>query len=83
MRLKVVAIVALLVVGGAAVAVSLGVLTPAATNATSLLTAPATVADVTDEIAATGTVETAWQYDLAFGVAPVEAAGASSSDSSA
>jgi len=83
MRLKVVAIVALLVVGGAAVAVSLGVLTPAATSATSLLTAAAAVADVTDEIAATGSVETAWQYDLSFGVAPVEVAGSSSSASSA
>ncbi|HTK44117.1 MAG TPA: efflux RND transporter periplasmic adaptor subunit [Patescibacteria group bacterium] len=83
MRLKVVAIVALLVVGGAAIGVSLGVFTPSATSATSLLTATATVADVTDEIAATGTVETAWQYDLSFGLAPVEAAGSSSSASSA
>ena len=81
MRLKVVAIVALLVVGGAAVAVSLGVFTPAATNATSLLTAPATVADVTDSIAATGTVQAASQYTLAFGTAPVESSGSSASDS--
>jgi len=79
MRLKVVAIVALLVVGGAAVAVSLGVFTPAATNATSLLTAAATVADVTDSIAATGTVQAAAQYTLAFGTAPSESSGSSAS----
>jgi membrane fusion protein, macrolide-specific efflux system len=83
MRLKLLAIVVLLVVGGAAVAVSTGILTPAATSATSLLTAEASVTDVTDEIAATGTVEAAAQYELAFGVAPVEIAGSSTSDSTA
>jgi len=83
MRLKLFAIVVLLVVGGAAVAVSTGILTPAATNATSLLTAAASVTDVTDEIAATGTVEAASQYELAFGVAPLETAGSSTSDSTA
>lgn len=83
MRLKLFAIVVLLVVGGAAVAVSTGMLTPAATNATSLLTAAASVTDVTDEIAATGAVEAAAQYELAFGTAPVETAGSSTSDSTA
>src|SRR5438132_832345 len=83
MRLKLAAIVVLLVVGGAAVAVSLGVLAPPATNATSLLTAPATVTDVSDEIAATGTVQATSQYALAFGAAPVESAGSSASDASA
>ncbi len=78
MRLKLFAIVVLLLVGGAAVAVSTGVLTPAATNATSLLTAAASVADVTDQIAATGTIKAAAQYELAFGVAPVQTAGSSS-----
>jgi macrolide-specific efflux system membrane fusion protein len=81
MRLKVVAIVVLLVVGGAAVAVSLGVFTPAATSATSLLTAAATVADVTDSIAATGTVQAASQYTLAFGTAPAESSGSSAASS--
>lgn len=79
MRLKLFAIVVLLVVGGAAVAVSLGVLTPAETNATSLLTTAASVTDVTDEVAATGTVEAASQYDLAFGAAPAQTDGASDS----
>ena len=57
MRLKLATIVVLLAVGGAAVAVSMGVLTPAATGASSLLTAAASITDVTDEIAATGTVQ--------------------------
>jgi macrolide-specific efflux system membrane fusion protein len=83
MRLKILAIVALLVVGGAAVAASLGVFSPPANAASTLLTTAATMTDVTDEIAATGKVETASQYDLAFGAAAVEAAGSSSSDSSA
>lgn len=83
MRLKLFAIVVLLVVAGAAVAVSTGAFTPPATNAnTSLLTAPATVADVTDQIAATGTVEAATQYELAFGTAPTSSAASASSSSS-
>jgi HlyD family secretion protein len=83
MRLKIAAIVVLLAVGGGAVAVAAGALTPTATNATTLLTATAAVTDVTDEIAATGTVQAAWQYDLAFGAAPVETDGSASSSSSA
>lgn len=82
MRLKLFAILVLLVVGGAAVAVSLGVLTPAATSATTFITASATVADVTDEIAATGTVQAATQYALAFGVAPAASAGSADSTAS-
>jgi membrane fusion protein, macrolide-specific efflux system len=83
MRLKILAIVALLVVGGAAVAVSLGVLSPPANAASTLLTTAATTTDVTDEIAATGTVETASQYDLTFGAPAAETTGSSSSDDSA
>ena len=83
MRLKIGAIVVLLAVGGGAVAVAAGALTPAATNATTLLTAIAAVTDVTDEIAATGTVQAASQYDLAFGAAPVETDGSAASSSSA
>ncbi len=82
MRLKLAAIVVLLAVGGAAVAASLGVFSAPASAASSLLTATASTTDVTDEIAATGTVETAWSYDLAFGVAPTETAGSSASSSS-
>lgn len=83
MRLKLVAIVVLLALGGAAVAVSMGVLTPAATGASSLLTAAASITDVTDEIAATGTVQAATQYALAFGSAPVESDGGATSDDAA
>ena len=85
MRLKLFAIVVLLLVGGAAVAVSTGMFTPPATSATSLLTAAAAVTDVTDEIAATGTVEAASKYELAFGTAPTEVFpdAASSSDNAA
>jgi len=83
MRLKILAIVALLVVGGAAVAASLGVFSPPANAASTLLTAAATTTDVTDEITATGTVETASQYLLAFGAAPEEVAGSATADSTA
>jgi macrolide-specific efflux system membrane fusion protein len=82
MRLKLAAIVVLLAVGAAAVAASLGVFSPPASAASSLLTATASTTDVTDEIAATGTVEAAWSYALAFGVAPVETAASSDSSSS-
>jgi membrane fusion protein, macrolide-specific efflux system len=82
MRLKIAAIVVLLAVGGGAVAVAAGALTPAATSATTLLTATAAVTDVTDEIAATGTVQAASQYDLAFGAAAAETDGSSASASS-
>src|ERR671931_478559 len=83
MRMKLVAIVVLLAVGGAAVVAALGAFTPQATNATSLLTAAASVTDVIDEIAATGTVETASQYSLAFGSAPSESASSSSDNGAA
>jgi len=81
-RLKLAAVIVLLLVAGGAVFVSIGGLgTPAAT-ATTLLTAPATVTDVSDEIAATGTVETSATYALAFGAAPTISDGSSSASSS-
>lgn len=67
MRLKVLAIVLLLVVGGGAVIAAMGGFTPSPTSASTLLTAAASVTDVTDEIAATGTIEATDQYELAFG----------------
>jgi macrolide-specific efflux system membrane fusion protein len=69
-RWKLLAIVVLVAVAGGAVAVSLGALTPTTTSATGLLTATATVGDVTDQVAATGTVSPAQTYGLAFGTAP-------------
>jgi macrolide-specific efflux system membrane fusion protein len=68
MRLKLFAIVILLVVAAGAVVVAMGGLSPAASAASSLLTAPASVTDVTDEIAATGSVGATDTYNLAFGV---------------
>ena len=70
MRLKVLAIVALLAVAGGAIFFSFGGgLAPAATAGTTLLTAAASVADVTDDIAATGTIEATTQYAVSFGAA--------------
>jgi macrolide-specific efflux system membrane fusion protein len=83
MRLKLAVIVVLLAVGGGAIAVATGVLSPTATTATTLLTATAATTDVTDEIAATGTVQAASQYTLEFGSEPVETDGAAASDSAA
>jgi macrolide-specific efflux system membrane fusion protein len=71
MRLKLLAIVGLLVVAGSAVVASLGGFTPAPAAATNLLTAAAEVTNVTDEIAATGTVQPASQFALFFGQDPV------------
>jgi len=70
MKLKVVAIVLLLAVGGAAVLVAMGGLPRSAAAATSYLTAPAIVTDVTDDVAATGAVAAATSWDLRFGAAP-------------
>lgn len=70
MRLKVLAIVVLLVVAGGAIFLSFGGgLAPAATAATTLLTATASVADVSDDIAATGTIAATTQYTVSFGTA--------------
>lgn len=70
MRWKLVEIIVFLAVAGGAVAVSLGAFAPATTSATDLLTATAGVADVTDEVAATGTVGSVESYGTAFGIDP-------------
>ena len=73
MRLKVLAIVALLAVGGVAVFVALGGL-PRTTNAgTTFLTGTAAIADVSDDVAATGSIASATSWSLAFGAAPTSA----------
>lgn len=82
MRLKVVAIVVLLVVAGGAVFASMGVFTPQSSSASTLLTTAASVQDVTDEIAATGTVQAVSKDFLAFGRDPVAVDGASTEDGS-
>jgi macrolide-specific efflux system membrane fusion protein len=78
MRLKLFAIVLLLVVGGAAIFVTLGGLPRSAAAATTFLTGTAEVADVSDDVAATGTIASATTWSLAFGSAATTATASSS-----
>ena len=82
MRLKLLAIVVLLVGGGVAVAWSTGLIAPSQAAATTYLTAAATVRDVSSDIAATGTVQATQSWNLQFGSAAQVATDASSSGSS-
>jgi macrolide-specific efflux system membrane fusion protein len=82
MKLKVLAIIVLLVVGGAAIFVASGGLPASAAASTTYLTANATIADVSDDIAATGNVAAATSWNLAFGAAPTTGTSAASSSSS-
>lgn len=66
MKLKLFLILILVVAGGGAIFVSLGGLS-ASVAATTYLTTTAAVGDVSDDVAATGVVETAASYGLAFG----------------
>jgi macrolide-specific efflux system membrane fusion protein len=70
MRRKLLALAALVAVGVAALAVGVGGLGPGTTTATEYLTADAAIGDVTDEVAATGSLAAATTYGLAFGAAP-------------
>ena len=79
MKLKVVAIVVLLVVGGAALVVGTGVLPRNTSAATTYLTAAASVADVSDDVAATGSIAASTSWSLAFGSAPTVGDAAASS----
>lgn len=81
MRVKLLAIVLLLVVGGAAVVVGLGGLPRSASAATTYLTATAEVTDVRDDVAATGAIAASQAWDLAFGAAPVTAGSSDGSSS--
>ena len=85
MKLKVLAIVVLLAVGGAAVFVAVGGLPRSAAVATTFLTATAAVADVSDDVAATGSVGAGTTWSLAFGLAVTadSASDSAASDSSA
>ena len=72
MKLKLLVIVLLVAAGAAAVAYSAGGLQLAGSaNATQYLTSAATTGDVTDSVAATGTIAANQTYDLGFGAAPV------------
>jgi membrane fusion protein, macrolide-specific efflux system len=86
MKLKVLAIVLLLVVAGGALVVAMGGLPKTSADAVTYLTSPATVTNVSDDIAATGSIASATGWDLAFGtpttVSDPSASSSSSSSSS-
>ena len=75
MRFKIVAIVGLLFLGGIAVFMTLGGLPSSAAAATTFLTSTAAVADVTDDVAATGAIASSTSWALVFGAAPGSTAG--------
>jgi macrolide-specific efflux system membrane fusion protein len=70
MKLKLAAVVVLGAIGAGAVFYALGGFSADTTTATQYLTSPATVGDVTQEIAATGTLEAASRTGVTFGVEP-------------
>ncbi len=70
MRRKLLALAVLIAVGVAALAVGVGGLSAGTATGTEYLTANAAMGDVTDEVAATGSLAAATTYGLAFGSAP-------------
>ena len=70
MKLKLVVLVVLVAIGVGALAVTFGGLGANAATGTEYLTAAATVGDVTDDVAATGTLAAAESYGLIFGADP-------------
>lgn len=80
MKLKLLLILVLVVAGGGAIFVSLGGL-PASAPATTYLTSAAVVGNVSNDVAATGAIETSASYGLAFG-SPAHLVDASSTPSS-
>jgi RND family efflux transporter MFP subunit len=81
MKLKILAIVALGVVGIGAAFVALGGLPASASATTQYLTGAVTTGDVSDDVAATGTMATTASYGLSFG-SPAHVAGATASAAS-
>jgi macrolide-specific efflux system membrane fusion protein len=83
MKLKIALILVMIVAGGGAIFVSLGGLSARAADAT-YLTSAAVVGNVSDDVAATGTIEPVESYGLAFGSAAhrVDASSTASSGSS-
>ena len=74
MKLKILAIVVLAAVGVGAAFVAVGGLPASAASTPQYLTGAATIGDVADDVAATGTVATSASYGLAFGT-PAHLAG--------
>ena len=70
MKRKLFALVVLVAIGVAAMAVTFGGFGAAAATTNQYLTTPATVGDVTDEVAATGSLAAATTYGLVFGADP-------------
>src|SRR6185295_14703484 len=70
MRRKLLALVVLVALGVGAVAMSVGVLGAKPATASEYLTTPATVGDVTNDVAATGALASARTYGLVFGSSP-------------
>ena len=81
MKLKILAIVALGVVGVGAAFVALGGLPASASSTTQYLTGAVTTGNVTNDVAATGTMATTASYGLSFG-SPAHVAGATTSTGS-
>ena len=79
MKLKILAVVVLGAVGVGAAVYAMGGISANATAATRYLTSAATTGDVTDEVAATGSVAATTTYGLAFGTTP-HLSGATGSD---
>jgi RND family efflux transporter MFP subunit len=70
MKRKLLALVVLVAIGIAALAVTFGGLGAAAATTTQYLTTPVAVGDVSDQVAATGTLAAATTYGVAFGADP-------------
>ena len=77
MKLKILAIVALAVVGIGAAFVALGGLPASASATTQYLTGAVTTGDVSEDVAATGTLAATASYGVSFG-SPARVAGATS-----
>jgi multidrug efflux pump subunit AcrA (membrane-fusion protein) len=78
MKLKILAIVALAVVGDGAAFVAVGGLPTTAAAKTNYLTSAVATGDVTDQVAATGSVSASDSYGVSFG-SPAHIAGSTSS----
>ena len=70
MRRKILALVVLAAVGVGAVAISVGAIGAQPAAANDYLTTPAAIGNVTDEVAATGSLAAASTYGVAFGTDP-------------
>ena len=82
MKLKLVAILVLIVAGAGAIFVSLGGLPTSAASTSTYLTAAATVGNISNDIAATGTIAASTRYGLVFGSAAQLLSGATTTASS-